>query len=149
MTVKFYNTSSDPLQLSKYLTGELVLSNVEITENIDIENPTFLLDLTAAKMAKNFAYVPEWGKYYFIREPQIINGNHVEISGSIDPLMSNRSAILNAQIIADRSASSYENYMEDGMVSDSGKIVTKIRKLPTVFNTQSATNNYVLILGGK
>lgn len=148
MVVKFYNTSSDPLQLTKYLTGEIVLT-VNTTDNVDIENPTFLLDLTAAKMTKNFAYVPDWGKYYFLREPQIVNGNHVEISGSIDPLMSNRNAILNAQIIADRSASDYENYMEDELVSDSGKIITKIRKLPTVFNTQAATNNYVLILGGK
>ena len=148
MNVKFYNTSSDPLQLTKYLTGELSLI-VNVTDTIDIENPTFILDLTAAKMTKNFAYVPEWGKYYFIREPQVINGHHVEISGSIDPLMSNRNTILNAQIIADRSASDYENYMEDNLVSDSGKIITKIRKLPTVFNTQAATNNYVLILGGK
>ena len=148
MTVKFYKTSSDPLQLTKYLTNELILA-VETTDNVDIENPTFLLDLTAAKMERNFAYVPTWGKYYFLREPQIVNGNHVEISGSIDPLMSNRNAILNAQIIADRSASDYENYMDDEFVSDSGKIITKIRKLPTVFNTQAATNNYVLILGGK
>ena len=148
MTVKFYKTSSDPLQLSKYLTNELTLT-VETTDNVDIENPTFLLDLTGAKMERNFAYVPAWGKYYFLREPQIVNGNHVEISGSIDPLMSNRNAILNAQIIADRSASDYENYMDDELVSDSGKIITKIRKLPTVFDTQNASNNYVLILGGK
>lgn len=148
MVVKFYKTSSDPLQLNKYLTNELELT-VQTTDDVDIENPTFLLDLTEPKMNRNYAYVPAWGKYYFLREPQVINGHQIEVSGTVDVLMSNRSAILNAQIIADRSASDYENYMEDNLVSDSGKIITKIRKLPTVFNTQTATNNYVLILGGK
>lgn len=148
MNVKFYNTNSDPLQLSKYLTGEIEIF-VQLTENTDIENPVFLLDLTNAKMNRNFAYVSEWGKYYFLSEPEIVNGNHIEITGRIDPLMSNRSAILNAQIIADRSSSSFEYYMEDPMISDSGHIITKIRKLPTIFNTANVANNYVIILGGK
>lgn len=148
MTIEFYNTSSDPLAVNKYLTDKLTLT-AQVTNVIDRDNPTFLLDLTAAKMSRNYCYVPDWGRYYFLNEPQIVNGNHIEIDGRPDDLMSHKTAILNSQIIAERSSSSYEYYMEDPLVSDSGKIVTKIRKLPTVFDTANATNNYVIILGGK
>ena len=148
MNVKFYNNASDPLVLNKYITNELPLT-VQVTDMVDRENPTFKLDLDASKLNKNYAYVTEWGKYYFLEEPQIINGNHVEITGHIDDLMSNKAAILNSQIIADRSASAYENYMEDPLVTDSGRIVTKVRKLRTIFDTTNASNNYVIILGGK
>jgi len=146
MNVKFYNCSSDPAVLNKYLTGELVLP-CQVTDSLDYENPTLLLDLTQSKISKNYAFLE--GRYYFLEEPEIINGHHVEIRAHIDDLMTHKSAIMNAQIIADRSSSNYENYMEDGMVTDSGKIIVKIRKLPKIFDTANVTNNYVIILGGK
>ena len=146
MNVKFYNCSSDPAVLNKYLTGELVLP-CQVTDSLDYENPTLLLDLTQSKISKNYAFLE--GRYYFLEEPEIINGHHVEIRAHIDDLMTHKSAIMNAQIIADRSSSNYENYMEDGMVTDSGKITVKIRKLPKIFDTANVTNNYVIILGGK
>lgn len=146
MNVKFYNCSSDPAVVNKYLTGELVLP-CQVTDSLDYENPTLLLDLTQSKISKNYALME--GRYYFLEEPEIINGHHVEIRAHIDDLMTHKAAIMNAQIIADRSSSNYENYMEDGMVTDSGKIAVKIRKLPKMFDTANVTNNYVIILGGK
>ncbi len=146
MNVKFYNCSSDPAVVNKYLTGELVLP-CQVTDSLDYENPTLLLDLTQSKISKNYALME--GRYYFLEEPEIINGHHVEIRAHIDDLMTHKAAIMNAQIIADRSSSNYENYMEDGMVTDSGKITVKIRKLPKIFDTANVTNNYVIILGGK
>ena len=146
MNVKFYNCSSDPAVVNKYLTGELVLP-CQVTDSLDFENPTLLLDLTQSKISKNYALME--GRYYFLEEPEIINGHHVEIRAHIDDLMTHKAAIMNAQIIADRSSSDYENYMEDGMVTDSGKITVKIRRLPKMFDTANVTNNYVIILGGK
>ena len=146
MNVKFYNCSSDPAALNKYLTGEIILP-CQVTDSLDFENPTLLLDLTQSKISKNYALME--GRYYFLEEPEIINGHHVEIQAHIDDLMTHKSAIMNTQIIADRSSSDYENYMEDGMVTDSGKITVKIRRLPQIFDTASVSNNYVIILGGK
>lgn len=146
MNVKFYNCSSDPAVVNKYLTGEIVLP-CQVTDSLDFENPTLLLDLTQSKISKNYALME--GRYYFLEKPEIINGHHVEIRAHIDDLMTHKAAIMNAQIIADRSSSNYENYMEDGMVTDSGKIAVKIRRLPKIFDTANVTNNYVIILGGK
>lgn len=146
MNVKFYNCSSDPAVVNKYLTGEIILP-CQVTDSLDYENPTLLLDLTQSKISKNYALME--GRYYFLEEPEIINAHHVEIQAHIDDLMTHKAAIMNTQIIADRSSSDYENYMEDGMVTDSGKIAVKIRKLPKIFDTANVTNNYVIILGGK
>lgn len=149
INIKLYHTSSNPNVLSKYLTSEKT-KVCQITSECDIQSPVFLFDFDGSIVSGyNFAFVPEWGKYYFINEPNVLNGNQLEISGKIDPLMSNRSAILNSQIIAGRSSSNYENYIEDNMIRDSGKIRTVIRRLPKVFDTANATNNYLIILGGR
>lgn len=146
MNVTFYNNNSDPAALNKYLTGALSLT-CQVTDSLNYEEPTLVLDLTAAKMSKNYAYMNN--RYYFLDEPEVVNGHHVEIRAHIDDLMTHKNAIMNSQIIADRSSSSYENYMEDGMVTDSGKITVKIRKLQKIFDTTNVSNNYVIILGGK
>lgn len=146
MNVTFYNNNSDPAALNKYLTGALAIT-CQVTDSLNYEEPTLVLDLTAAKMSRNYAYFNN--RYYFLDEPEVVNGHHVEIRAHIDDLMTHKNAILNSQIIADRSSSSYENYMEDGMVTASGKTIVKIRRLPEIFDTANATNNYVIILGGK
>lgn len=148
MNIKLYNTTSDPRALSKRLTDEIQIA-CQVTDELNVDSPVFLLDLTNAKINRNYAFVPEWNRYYFLAEPVIVNGHHVEIQGSIDDLMTHRSAILNSQVIADRSASNFEYYMEDSEIISSGRIVTKTRKLPTVFNTANVNNNYVIILGGR
>lgn len=149
IAIKLYKCSSHPSALNKYLTNEKT-KTCQITAECDINSPVFLFDYDSSIITGyNYAYVAAWGKYYFLPEPNIVNGNQLEFRAKIDPLMSNKSAILNAQVIAGRSSSNYEYYIEDNMVKDSGKIRTVIRKLPTVFDTANATNNYLIILGGR
>lgn len=149
MVVKFYNTSSDPRIINKYLTNEHILQNVEITDVTSVDAPTLKLDLTTEKLNRNYCYIPSFDRYYYLGDAQVINGNHLEIDCKCDVLMSFKSAILSTQVIAERSSSSFEPYMVDPVVSDSGKITTYIRKSATIFNTATATNNYLIYLGGK
>ena len=148
MNIKMYNTSSDHRCLNKYLTNEIDLS-AQLTDVVDIMNPELLLDITVAKLSSNYIYIPDWDRYYFISNKNIINGNQVRISATLDPLMSFRTAILNSLVIAERSSSSYEDYIVDPVVSDSGKIRTYLRKMATVFRPATSSNNYCLMIGGK
>lgn len=148
MQVKLYDTSSDPRAINKFLTNEIELS-AQLTDEAEILNPTLLLDFTSGKINRNYMYIPEWGRYYFLEPISIINGNQITITGNIDVRMSHADRIKNAECIAERSSSSWEPYMKDPVVADSGKIRTYIRRLNTVFAPNTATNNYVLMIGGK
>ena len=57
MVVKFYNSSSDPRVVNKYLTDELILDNVQTTETISLDAPTLKLNLTAEKLNRNYCYI--------------------------------------------------------------------------------------------
>ena len=149
MTVKFYNTSSDPRVLNKYLTDELILTSVQITDVTSLDAPTLKLDLTAEKLNRNYCYIQEFGRYYYLGDAQVINGNHLEIECKCDVLMSFKNAILNTYVIAERSTSHPEYYIPDPVVADSGIIETEYIRLPEVFDTANASNNYLIILGGK
>lgn len=148
MTVKFYNTSSDHRTVRKYLTDELVLTNVQITDATSLESPTILVDITADKLNRNYCYIQEFGRYYYLAETTVINGNHMEIVCKVDVLMSFQAAVLNAEVIAERSSSSYDNYMVDPVVSDSGRVEVITRRGAEIFNTVNASNNYLIMLGG-
>lgn len=148
MVVKFYNSSSDPRVVNKYLTDELILDNVQTTDTISLDAPTLKLNLTAEKLNRNYCYIPDYHRYYYLGDAVVINGHHVEIDSKCDVLMSFKNAVLNANIIAERSTSSYDPYMVDPVVSDSGRIEVITRKGAEIFNTATASNNYLIMLGG-
>ena len=66
----------------------------------------------------------------------------------IDVLMSFRNAILSSQIIAERSSSEVDEYIEDNVVHDRKTIQQKFRRMETT-PFSLTTNCYVLHLAGK
>lgn len=88
-----YNCSADPALLDK--TADLtdqVLHSGTVRGPIDVCRPEILIDGTVT--GKNYAYIPDFGRYYFI-DPDI----RVERTGltllqlRVDPLMSFKSGI--------------------------------------------------------
>lgn len=149
MNITIYNNQSDKRTLSKYLTSIAALNAVQATEDVNMLNPSFTFNYSSSYLNANYVYVQEWGRYYFITNRTCQIGDHITIECQIDPLMSFKNAILNADVIAERSSSHFDNYMVDNTIADSGKIKTIIRKGAQVFNTATASNNYIIYLGGK
>lgn len=148
MTLQFYNNKSDVRVLNKSLTsiGSEVTAN--FTDTVNYDDPVLRIDLDESLLGANYFYVKEWEKYYYIRSKDIINGNLLYITGHMDVLMSFKSAILNSQIIALRSASNPNAYIVDDYVGDRGTVKQHFRKSATTpFSTQ--TKCYVLTIAGK
>ena len=150
MNVKLYINSSDPKVSQKSLTLKETLTNVQLTEQTSVENPSFLLDYKTNYLSCNYLYCEEFGRYYFITGREIRNGNQIIINCHVDVRVSFRSQILQSDIIADRSASNGDAYVPDNMVTIRDSITTYIRKVSTTpFVGPSGSNNYVLTIGGK
>lgn len=148
MTIQFYNNSSDIRVLNKYLTAVGTEQTADFTDVVNYDDPVLKLDMDSSFLGANYFYVKEWGKYYYIRSKDIIDGNFLYVTGHIDVLMSFKSAILNSEVIAQRSGSNANAYIVDDYVGDKGTIKQYFRKSSTTpFSTN--TKCYVLSVAGK
>ena len=148
MTITFYNNSSDIRVLNKSISQVGEPLSVQLTEEATVEDPSFKLAMNNSIINCNYLYVTEWNAYYYIRNREILNGNELILNCHIDVLMSFKDAILNSEIIAERSASNNNAYIVDNLVGDRGTIKQYFRKVPTTpFSTETLC--YVLSVAGK
>lgn len=115
MTIKLYNNTSEVNKINKILTNETSLTGV-LKEGCSIENPIITFDMTGYQstyMGKNYAYISEFGRYYFITDINPLYNNLVEISMRVDVLKSFASTILTTQMLIERSESLYSPYVTD------------------------------------
>lgn len=138
MKVQIYKTTSEKNKLNKQL--ELVKEiNVKLLNDTEILKPVIevshipIKDLNSA----NYMYIPDLNRYYFIDNIELMTGNNVYISGSVDVLMSYMADILNIKGTVKRSESLKNGYIIDEnykSVSYS-QIVTK--RFPNSMNQDS------------
>lgn len=148
MTITFYNNSSDIRVLNKSITQVGSPLTVQLTEEATVEDPSFKLTLDNSIINCNYLYVTEWDSYYYIRNREILNGHELILNCHIDVLMSFKDAILNSEIIAERSASNNNGFIVDNLVGDRGTIKQYFRKVPTTpFSIETLC--YVLSVAGK
>ena len=147
MVINFYQTRSEKERLTKVLSSLLSVEG-KIKQDFSLENPVIMFKYTEDLINKNYAYIPEFSRYYYREEP-IIMGDFMQISFHVDVLMSFKTDILTSTIRAIRSASNYNNMMADNMIIGTGKTIYSYRKLGNGFTQSENTTNYALIIGGK
>ena len=80
----------------------------------DLTSPVFTVE--GAYYNYNYAYVPEFERYYFINKPKIESGNIVTLPMNVDVLESFKDDIEDRYGILDRQEFSYNSYMTDSMI---------------------------------
>ena len=77
MVIKLYNTSSEKNRLSKVLTGEVDITGY-FNEDTDVLNPAITVGYNTSLLSKNYCYIADFGRYYFITGFTIIQRRHQE-----------------------------------------------------------------------
>lgn len=115
MELQVKKLSTDPLLLDKrpHFTNPTTYT-VQINNPVNVETPTFILNVNGVFDA-NYAYVPEWDKYYFLGEPTYLDGNRLTVSGQCDVLTTNADEIKNLSINLARGTSNFNSKMADNM----------------------------------
>lgn len=119
MNVKFYtfakrpNSTKQPASNSEILT----LSDVELKDECSFLNPVLRIKDRVSGTAfvpgnYNYAYISLWLRYYFVNDWKYVNGAW-EVTLSVDPLASFKTAIGNTQAYIVRSASHYNGNIID------------------------------------
>ena len=151
MTVKFYtfskrtNSTKQPAANSEALS----LSSVELKEECNFINPVLKLKgltsgTTFVPGMYNYAYIPLWQRYYFIRDWRYINGLW-EVELDMDVLASHKTEIGTTSAYIIRSASQYNgNIMDSFYPATSVKSVSKQSVASGIYHSSLPSGSYVI-----
>lgn len=144
MLIKFYNNTSEKNVLSKTLTNEIIMTGW-LREESDIHSPVVTIE-SANITSYNYAFIPEFGRYYFITEITSVRTGFWRVSMVCDVLMSFRTYILNCYGIIDHTQSTD---ISDYMRSDIWQTLVKDKTDIINFSNGLLTNGeYILITAG-
>ena len=146
MNVNLYSNTGDPRQLNKNLTLKGTY-DIQATDVISVTDPEIIINVSAL-LDFNYVEIPDFGRKYFVRSKEYLNGNQCRMVLHVDVLESFKTEILDSDVIADRSSNRTNSYIEDPVCGDAGTIETEIQVSPiTPFGYSE--NNYVLMIGGR
>lgn len=144
MIIKLYNNSSEKNVVNKVLSNEIMLTGVLRFES-DIHNPVITIDI-ADIIGYNYAYIPDFSRYYFIREVTSVRTGFWRLDLICDVLMSFKAAILNSYGIIDHTRETEINsYMRSNIWQTMVKDKTDIINFP---NGLLDSGEYILITAG-
>lgn len=113
MTINLSYTTDDPKTVSKTLTS--VAANVSITPkgNMDIIKPLVVLAYSDDYLGANYAYIPDLGRYYYIRDSVLSPGKQIVLQLEIDVRMTWADGIRSCSGVVVRSESVGPTYFPD------------------------------------
>lgn len=144
MNLSLFVNNSEKNKLDKSLSNELKF-NGKLREESSVVNPSIMIQATNPS-SYNYAYIPEFNRYYFITDMVSIRTGIWEISMHVDVLMSFKDSIKGTSIIlSDTETTGQTNYMSGEQWATEVKNTTTIKMFPHSLPT---TGKYILITAG-
>ena len=132
---KIDKTLSAPYNMSGSLRNESSVIRPSIL--VEIENPT----------KYNYMYIPDFGRYYFIKEMTSVRTNLWRLDCEVDVLKSYANEIKTLTVIIDKNKdySRTNQYLDDGSFIIENKNTIEIKNFSSGFNDEAS---YVLVTAG-
>ena len=115
MLMKLYKTTDRDNVIRKTLTNETEYQ-IKFKDRADVRTPIIMLK-SDTFIDSNYAYIPDFGRYYFIRNVQVFPNKIYQLTLRCDVLQSFMTDILNsvATIIKSENGNKYidENYVRE------------------------------------
>lgn len=139
MEITLYNNTSENNKIGKILTNSYTIEGT-LREQTSLIAPAF--NITGIDPREyNYCYIPEFKRYYFIRQIDSARNNVWRINCSVDVLESFKEEILNLTAIVEK------QQVIGNQFKDDGSIVMENRSFNTIYNfTNGFNDNGELIL---
>ena len=154
MTINLYSKGDNPKTVTKTLTA---ISSVQgrATQPCNILRPELILsgDSTVNAINANYVFVPDFGRYYFVKDHTTDTAARIILSCEVDPLMSWAAGIRASKQLVTRSESvGKPTYTpDDQYLLKPNKDITVISFEGGYFNLENATQisyNFLLNVAG-
>ena len=137
MQLKLYKSLDEKNRIRKTLTEELIL-NGALRDKSSVIKPTILIQTDP--LDYNYAYIPEFGRYYFINNVVAMRNKSFVIDLKCDVLMSYADEIYNLRALIDREETQSQQYVTGDFVIDARHNTEKI-----AFTNPFTEKNYILV----
>lgn len=114
MNIKFYTNLSEKNAMNKNIT---LLDDFTGTlrEESSIIDPVITFTSLSNLSGCNYAYIPEFGRYYFVDNITCLRNNYYQVSMHVDVLMTYKDQILANNAIIERNESQFDLKINDGL----------------------------------
>lgn len=144
MNIYLYNYAGDDKKISKALGGGTALTGA-LRDPSNIIDPEILIELNNVDNI-NYAYIPQFQRYYFIREKQSVRSGLWRLSMHVDVLNSYASEILGLAAVAVRSQ---QNAKQSPYLIDPRQRLQAYKRVQTVsMGTLTMSSLYLLVTAG-
>lgn len=126
MILKLFNTTDSNNTIGKTLTDEQTF-DITFKETFDITNPIVMLK-SNVPILKNYAYIPELGRYYFITSTQVQPNKIYQLYLECDVLESFKADILASKGLVTRAG--------EGNRFFGGGLHSEVRKEFTIYESE-------------
>lgn len=144
MNIKLYKTTDPVNVLTKTLTDETSKTGT-LKENCDILSPSILFGFNP--IAYNYAYIEDFGRYYFVGKPINEGASLWRVDLTVDPLMSWQAGIKASPCIAAKSSSAYNLYLNDPNYKCYQDDIILMQNFPSGF--ENLSSRFVLTIFGE
>ena len=145
MQITLYNQTIALDHMQRNMSNPVTVSGY-LKEACDIISPDITLNYNGAITGKNYAYIPDFGRYYYFRKPPTIEGDIMELHLYADSLYNYRNEIYNANCIAERSSSHYNIFLPDNAILEEEGYIYHTGVLPYKFKPENGS--YLLTVCG-
>ena len=145
MEVQFYFCNSDSRVINKKLVGGQTFHG-QVRDAVDIMAPVLRFD-TNEILPYNYAYIPEFNRYYYVTDRNAFREGLFDVTFSVDVLVSFAMDIAQLVVVADKQ-SMEEN--GDEYIDDSSLVAENVM-FQTVYNYPNGFNDngeFILITAG-
>ena len=145
MEIQLFNNKSDNRCIRKELINGLSVTG-SLKESCDVLAPVINFECDTL-MKYNYAYIPDFRRYYFITKFTNVVNNVWEVEFKVDPLMSFKGDILALSVVVDKQS---DKFIGDEYIDD-GSLVTDNYSFKEIYNYSKGFNNesqYILITAG-
>lgn len=145
MELQFYYNLSDERQIYKKLSSPLTLTGT-LRDESSVMNPKILVK-SDTPLRYNFCYIPEWNRYYFVREITSYRNDLYIVLLEVDVLMSFKNDIALLQVVVDKQTefNNGDEYIDDGSLVVNANMFTRVYNFTFGFNDSP---EYILITAG-
>lgn len=141
MDITFYSTTSAPNVVSKQL-ATIKSASGQIWDETSIRTPTITMTMDRALLSANYAYIPTFGRYYYITDIKV-KDNKLDIYMRCDVLMSFN--IRGIRAVVERQSTQWNLYLPDGEIQQMAYRDTVTTAFPAGFE---AGKSYILTVAG-